>query len=164
MKKSLTGSVLLAASLACSAQTPPEEDSIRNLRSDSNRALVAGDITAFAASLAEDFVVVVGNGSFLSRDAYIAAFAKDFKDPSSVRFERIVDSIELSGALPIAAEHGHWIGHLPDGRAVFSGTYLAMWRKSEGTWKLRSELFICLACEDAQSCEAYRKRYSSSAK
>jgi ketosteroid isomerase-like protein len=161
MKKSMTGSILLAASLACSAQTPHEEDSIRSLRSISNRALVAGDISAFAASLADDFVVVVGNGSFLTREAYIAAFAKDLKDPTSVRFERIIDSVELSGALPIAAEHGHWIGRLPDGRAVFSGTYLAMWRKSGEAWTLRSELFVCLACEDAESCEAYRKRYAT---
>jgi ketosteroid isomerase-like protein len=160
MKKSMTGSILLVASLTCSAQTPSEEDNIRSLRSISNQALIARDIASFAASLSDDFVVVVGNGSFLSRDAYIAVFAKDFEYPHSVRFERIVDSIELSSALPIAAEHGHWIGHLPDGRAIFSGTYLAMWRKSEKTWKLRSELFVCLTCEDAPSCDAYRKRYS----
>ena len=98
MKKSMTGSILLVASLTCSAQTPSEEDNIRSLRSISNLALIARDIASFAASLSDDFVVVVGNGSFLSRDAYIAVFAKDFEYPHSVRFERIVDSIEISSA------------------------------------------------------------------
>jgi hypothetical protein len=38
---------------------------------------------------------------------------------------------------------------------------LAMWRKSEVGWKLRSELFVSLACKDKAACDAYRKRYQS---
>jgi ketosteroid isomerase-like protein len=152
--------VLCAISLPCVAQPSHDEERIRDLRAASNSAIGARNKEKFAASLAPDFVVVTGNGSFLSREAYIAAFAKDFEDPRSVRFERSADSIELSSSLPLAAEHGHWIGRIPDGPVLFSGTYLAMWRKSPSGWQLRSELFVSLACANAQACETYQRRYA----
>jgi ketosteroid isomerase-like protein len=137
-----------------------DEAMIRGLRTASNRAIMAGNADAFAASLAPDLVVVTGNGAFLSRDAYVAAFAGDFKDPRSVRFERTIDSVDLSRALPLAAEHGHWTGGVPGGPVLFRGTYLAMWRRSSAGWQLRSELFVVLDCKDDAACEAYRRRYA----
>ena len=148
-------------SASCLAQQSPDEDSIRGMRRASNFAIAAGDATGFAVSLDQDFMVVTGNGSLLSRDAYIAAFAKDFEDPHSVRFERIPDSIEVSRSVPLAAEHGHWVGRLPGGPVIFSGTYLAMWRKAANGWILRSELFVSLECRDAVACESYRHRYGA---
>jgi ketosteroid isomerase-like protein len=153
--------LLSMTSVACLAQINSDDASIRESRAASNAAIVAGDSKAFAANLDPDFIVVTGNGSFLSRDAYIAAFEKDFADPHSVRFERVIDSIDLSTSLPLAAEHGHWVGHVPGGPDLFTGTYLAMWRKSEGGWHLRSELFVSLACKDQAACESYRKKYQS---
>jgi len=143
------------------AQQDPDQALIRNIRSASNQAIAAGDAVGFSASLDTDFMVVTGNGSLLSREAYIAAFAKDFADPHSVRFERIVDSIDISGSVPLAAEHGHWTGRVADGPVLFSGTYLAMWRKSAGGWKLRSELFVALTCTTEAACESYRNRYGA---
>ena len=137
----------------------PQQELIRSLRNESNQAIVAGDATRFAASLDEDFVVVTGNGSLLTRQAYIAAFAKDFEDPDSVRFERTADSIEISDSVPLAAEHGHWAGRVSGGPVLLSGTYLAMWRRTERGWKLRSELFVALTCKDSAAAESYRSRY-----
>ena len=148
-------------SVSSLAQHSPDQDVIHGMRSASNVAIEAGDIAGFAVSLDQDFVVVTGNGSLLSREAYIAAFAKDFEDPHSVRFERIADSIEVSHSVPLAAEHGHWVGRLSGGPVIFSGTYLAMWRKAASGWKLRSELFVSLECKDAVSCEGYRRRYGA---
>ena len=156
-----TAAFLGFVSISSLAQGAPDQDLIRDIRSASNRAIAAGDATGFAASLDKDFVVVTGNGSLLSREAYIAAFAKDFEDPHSIRFERMIDSIEISDSVPLAAEHGHWAGRVSGGPIVFSGTYLAMWRRTEHGWKLRSELFVSLACKDAAACESYRKRYGA---
>src|SRR5438309_1669808 len=83
------------------AMAGSDEESIRGLRTASNKAIAASDIAGFAASLEPGFVVVTGNGTFLSREAYIAVFAKDFEDPHSVRFERIVDSVEISSSVPL---------------------------------------------------------------
>src|SRR3984885_7379019 len=96
--------LLFGASVSCVAQAAHDEESIRSRRAASNMAIAASDISGFAASLEPGFVVVTGNGSFLSREAYVAAFAKDFEDPHSARFERIVDSVELSSSVPLAAE------------------------------------------------------------
>lgn len=160
--KALALALLLGIGLdAGLAQPSPDQDVIRGIRSASNSAIAAGDATGFAVSLDRDFVVVTGNGSLLSREEYIAAFAKDFEDPHSVRFERVIDSIEVSRSVPLAAEHGHWVGRLPGGAIIFSGTYLAMWRKAASGWKLRSELFVSLECKDAAACESYRRRYGA---
>ena len=141
-------------------RTPPDEAKIRAVRAESNRAIQAGDIQAFAASLSDDFVVVVGNGELLTREQYVAAFEADFKTPGSVRYERVIDSVDLSTAVPLAAEHGHWVGRLPDGHVLYTGTYMAMWRQTEAGWRLRSELFVSLTCADQASCETYKKRYA----
>ena len=161
MKSLKTDVCLGIVSASGLALQTPDQDLIRAVRNASNHAIVAGDAVGFAASLDKDFIVVTGNGSLLSREAYIEAFARDFKDPHSVRFERIVDSIDISGSVPLAAEHGHWVGRVPGGPDLFSGTYMAMWRRTAGGWKLRSELFVSLACKDATACESYLRRYST---
>ncbi len=153
---------ILALTLPALSQGPNEEASIRAQRAASNRAISAGDSEAFAASLAPDLVVVTGNGTQLSRDAYLNAFAKDFQDPHATRFERVTDSVELSGVVPLAAERGHWIGRVPGGPALLRGTYLAMWRKTASGWQIRSELFVVLECTNPAACEAYRHKYAES--
>jgi hypothetical protein len=155
--------LLCCVSISCVAQASRDDEAIRSLRAASNKAISASDVLGFAASLEPGFVVVTGNGSLLTREEYIATFAKDFEDPHSVRFERVVDSIEISSSVPLAAEHGHWVGRVPGGPALFRGTYLAMWRRGEGAWKLRTELFVSLSCSDAAACESYRKRYGAAA-
>jgi len=161
MKSFVMAFLLSFAAVSCVAQAATDAQTIRGLRTRSNRAIAAGDIAGFSASLEPGFVVVTGNGSSLTREAYIAVFAKDFEDPHSVRFERIVDSIEISSSVPLAAEHGHWIGRAPGGPDLFRGTYLAMWRKSDSGWRLRSELFVSLSCTDAAACESYRRKYGA---
>ena len=95
-------------------------------------------------SLADDFVVVIGDGTFLRREEYLAAFAHGFQQSSPLSYERVADEICLSDALPLAAEHGHWTARVGDGRTLFTGTYSAMWRRTAAGWKLRSELFVLL--------------------
>ena len=87
--------------------------------------------------------MVRGSGIFSNRETYIAAFAQDFKDPKSIRYHRIIDTIEISKAAPLAAEHGHWIGHASDGRPAYGGTYLAMWRKPTRVGKFARNSSSC---------------------
>ena len=158
MRYTLLALLLVSLSLPAVAQTHQDEHEIRNLRSESNRALVKGDVSAFSSSLTDDFVIVRGNGTFSTREAYLAAFSDAAKDPHSVRYERTIDNIELSKAGPLAAEHGHWVGHLPNGQNAYGGTYLAMWRHTAAGWKIRSELFVLLSCGDPAFCSAYQQQ------
>jgi ketosteroid isomerase-like protein len=131
------------------------DEEIRGLRAKSNRAMAARDVDTFAAMLEENYVMVRGNGSFASRETTLAAFGKDFERPGSVRYERLTERVEVSEAAEMAAEDGRWVAKLPDGRAAYGGTYLAMWRRSGEGWKIRSELFVLLTCEDAAVCKEY---------
>src|SRR5580704_10212118 len=126
---------------------------IRAARQRSNRALATHDIKAFGESLAPDFVMIRGNGSFTpSRQSSIDRFAEDFKNQNAVRYERIPDKIEISSAAALAAEHGHWTATRPNGQKAYGGTYLAMSAPTETGWKIRSELFVVLTCDDEAAC------------
>lgn len=130
----------LALALALS-----DEALIRDARKASNLAIKQRNIQAFAASLREDLIVVRSDGeSIPSRAAYIDGFVTRFADPKAVLFERIAEKIEVSNALPLAAEHGRWIAFHPDGSRAYGGSYMAMWRKADAGWKIRSELYVRL--------------------
>ena len=137
--------VLHTAAVPRSAHLPSADTEIRALRAASNHAIATGDLFAISATLAHNFTVIIGDGTQLSRAAYLEAFAAIFKRTDPVRYERTPDTIDISGPLPIAAEHGHWAGTLPDGQVACTGTYMAMWRQLNSRWQLRSELFVTLA-------------------
>jgi ketosteroid isomerase-like protein len=148
--------IVVLAGLPLFAADPADE--IRAARRQSNDAIARKDLSAFASSLAEDFVMVRGSGVFVpTKAAYLETFRKDFADPQAVRFERLPDRVELSKAAPLAAEHGHWIGTRPNGAKAFGGTYLAMWRRTPAGWRIRSELFVVIDCYDEAACAAYRQ-------
>ena len=158
MASRFTVLIFTAFCTAIQCQPNPAEAEIRAARQASNIAMQHRDIKAFASTLAADFVIIRGNGVLIpSRQAYIDLFNDDFADPKAIRYERVADKIELSNAAPLAAEHGHWIGMLPDGTHAFGGTYMAMWRRTETGWKIRSELFVVLYCSDDASCTGYQK-------
>jgi ketosteroid isomerase-like protein len=151
MRKLLVVATLLIASSAC-AQTAPwpagSDALIRAARERSNHAIATRDLAAFADTLADNFRETTGRGTFIaSREEYVQAFAAEFASPSgAITYLRMPDAIDLSAALPEAAEHGRWKGMLADGRVVYTGVYLAMWRYAPAGWKLRSELYVTLAC------------------
>lgn len=158
MNGRLTLLALAVFSSQAHSQPISAEAEIRAARQASNQAIQRRDIKAFAASLDADYVMIRGNGTFVpSRQADIDRFTQDFADPKAVRYERIPDKVEISKAAPLAAEHGHWIGTHSDGSRAYGGTYLAMWRRTDAGWKIRSELFVVLSCDDGPSCDAYRK-------
>lgn len=133
---------ILALALALAVS---DETEIRAARKASNAAIKSRDIKAFGASLDSEFALTRSDGTLVpSRAAYIERFKGLFADPKAVLFERIADKIEVSKALPLAAEHGHWIAFNPDGSRAYSGTYMAMWRKASDGWKIRSELYVRL--------------------
>ncbi len=142
---------------AMGAETDATEIAIRQTRMRSNIAIRRRDVKMFAASLADDFLIVRGNSTSASRKDYLDAQTRNFSDPNGTLYDRATDKIEVSRAAPLAAEHGHWSAIQNDKR-VYGGTYLAMWRLTESGWKIRSELFVLLTCEDAPACAAYRNQ------
>jgi ketosteroid isomerase-like protein len=126
------------------AANSPTNDEIRAARTFSNQSIKRRNLLGVGDSLAENFVAVIGDGSFVpSRAAYLKLFQQDFNSPkTSLRYERITDTVQLSTTRPFAAEQGHWIG---TDAIVYTGTYMAMWEHSKDGWKIRSELYVNLA-------------------
>lgn len=128
-------------------QQEQDESNIRAAREHSNRSIVRRNLLGVADSLGEDFVAVIGDGTFVpSREAYLKLFKQAFDAPkTSLSYERVPDRIEISTSAPLASEQGHWIAKHFDGSIAHTGAYAAMWRHTPDGWKLRSELFVTLA-------------------
>ena len=151
--------MLLAFSHYLSAQNKPADSvnktAILAARMQSNRAIQARDLTGFGQTMLPDIEVTRGSGSHVTgRDSVLASVAGQFNDPDFLGYVRQTDSIQVSSMGPLAAEHGHWTGRFrrPDGIQIISGSYLSMWRKTDEGWKIRSELFVSLACSGSASC------------
>lgn len=133
----------------------PDVAVIRSLRTQSNRAIQSRDLTAFGQTMLPDIEVTRGSGSHVSsRDSVLASVAVQFNDPTFMGYVRDTDNINISSAAPLAAERGHWTGRFqrPDGIQTITGVYLAMWRKTDTGWKIRSELFVSLTCTGSAAC------------
>ena len=124
-----------------------DEAQIRNARAHSNRSIARRNLLGVADSLAENFCAIIGDGTFVpSRAAYLALFKQGFDAPkTSLTYNRIPDTIQLSTALPIAAEQGHWTATDAANKTIYTGTYTAMWQHTPDGWNIRSELYINLA-------------------
>ena len=132
-----------------------DEVTIRSLRAQSNQAIQDHDLVAFGQTMLPEIDVTRGSGSHVSgRDSVLASVAPQFKDATFLGYVRTTDSIQISTSNPLAAEHGHWTGRFrrSDGIQTITGTYLSMWRKTETGWKIRSELFVSLACTGSADC------------
>jgi ketosteroid isomerase-like protein len=150
---------LIFVAFAALAQKPAPEYEIRAAREKSNQAFKTRDVKAAGESLTDDYTVTRGNGAAVATKAtYLEALAATFGNWSAVWYQRTTDKVDISTASPvIAAEHGHWQGRYPDGRKAYGGTYLAMWRRTSAGWKIRSELFVVLTCDDPPACREYTK-------
>ena len=127
--------------------TPEDhEAAIRAARAHSNRSIARRNLLGIADSLAEDFVVIIGDGTFVpTRAAYLKLFKQGFDAPkTSLTYERIPDRIDVSTDTALASEEGHWIAINFTGTITHTGSYAAMWRQAPDGWKLRSELYITL--------------------
>ena len=147
--------VSLTASGAAQTTTPmigppvaTEIASIAKLRADSNVAIATQDVALIVSSYEEDYRGVYGYGSAeTGREAARQGWTDEFAGTPGAVYVRTPELIEISTAAPLASERGRWVGHRTvNGKLQEScGSYQAMWRKTDGHWLLRSELFVLLA-------------------
>lgn len=123
-----------------------DESNIRAARAHSNRSIARRNLLGVGDSLAENFVAVIGDGSFVSsRSEYLKLFKQGFDAPkTSLNYERIPDRIDVSSDSSLASEQGHWTATSFNGSVAFTGTYAAMWQNTANGWKIRSELYVTL--------------------
>ncbi|GAB3768090.1 hypothetical protein GCM10028818_01920 [Spirosoma horti] len=137
------------------AESKADERLIRALRLQSNEAIQARNLAGFGQTMRADIDVTRGSGSHVSgRDSVLASVSVQFRDKSFLGYVRMTDSVQVSTSAPLAAEQGHWVGRFqrPDGIQTITGVYLTMWQKDSEGWRIRSELFVSLACSGSAAC------------
>lgn len=122
------------------------EAEIRRARDNSNRAIARRNLIGVGASLGDDYVGVIGDGTFVrSRGEYLRLFKDGFDHPKeSMTYVRTPDTIHVAEDQMLAAEHGSWVATLFSGDVAYTGSYAAMWRRTQAGWKIRSEMFVTL--------------------
>ena len=126
-----------------------DTDKIRALRIESNEAIARHDVDTLQSFLDEDFVISISTGAIeRSRAEHGRSFALHFEQFPDVVYVRTPLEIVLSEAYPLAIERGTWVGSRTDknGKLENGGQYTAAWRKTNGVWRIYSELYVGLYC------------------
>jgi len=122
------------------------EAQILRARDNSNRAIARRNLLGVGDSLGEDYVGIIGDGTFVpSRAEYLRLFKEGFDHPKqSMTYVRTPEVVNVADDQALAAEHGSWVATLLSGSVAHTGTYAAMWRRTPTGWKIRSEIFVTL--------------------
>lgn len=131
---------------------------VRVQRAESNAAIEAHDAVRLRKLLDDDYHGIQGTSGDIDSggEATARSYAdEEFKDPTFVTYRRMPTSIVSARSGKRVAEVGHWEGiwRKPDGTMRKTGAYLAMWIPSGGTWRLKSEAFVTLACTGSAACD-----------
>lgn len=152
--------VPMVVAMAAGAQSAPPSDeaAIRAARMQSNQAIAAHDVAAVARHWLPDVHIVTstsaqGMGTSVNRQRMADQFTRR---PDTV-YVRTPALIDVFAAWQVASERGEWTGRWtePDGMVQVRGTYLAQWRKVNGTWLIQAEVFVPTACTGSTYCAAH---------
>jgi ketosteroid isomerase-like protein len=150
---STTVMAILAMNSFAVAQNVSDEDDIRQQRAAYNDAIAQHDVTRIVSFLDDEYQITTSLGDLQQdRDEEAAGWQALIASRRDLLYVRSPESIELSSDYPLAAEVGTWKGtwSTEDGPVWTGGRYAAMWRKADGVWKVRSELFVALYCEGSR--------------
>jgi len=123
-----------------------DEAAILRAREHSNRSIARRNLLGVGDSLSDDYVGVIGDGTFVpSRAEYLRLFKQGFDRPrQSMTYVRTPEVVNVADDRNLAAENGRWTATLPSGSVASIGSYAAMWRRTQDGWKIRSEIFVTL--------------------
>ena len=142
----------VVALVGTTAWAADDADEIKMIRMKSNEAIARHDVDTLQSYLDEDFVISISTGAIeRSRDEHGRSFAAHFEEYPDVVYVRTPLEVTLSDAYPLAIEHGTWVGSrtTENGKLENGGQYTAAWRKTDGVWRIYSELFVGLYCDGA---------------
>ena len=120
---------------------------IKSYRLASNDAIARHDVDGITKYWLDDFVQVIGRGTYQTgKDSITASLKNLFDSNPQVAYVRKPDEIVISDNDTMAWESGKWIGINSYSKG---GNYAAMWIKRDGNWMLKAELFVSLKDNDS---------------
>ncbi len=148
----------VAMALAAGQAPPDDAAAIRAARAQSNAAIAAHDVPGIARHWLPDVHIVTSTGAQgTGRDVNGDRMAQQFARRPDTVYVRTPTTIDVFAAWEVASERGEWTGRWtePDGVVDIRGTYLATWRKVDGTWRIQTELFVPTSCRGSKYCAAH---------
>jgi hypothetical protein len=142
----------------CYASTAGTSTSIvRAQRTEYNAAIAAHDAVRLRTFLVDDYHVILGSSGNVDSggDAATRGYAdEEFTDSTFVTYRRTPTSIVAAASGKRIAETGRFEGiwQKAEGTMRKTGIYLAMWVPSAGTWRVKSEAFVTMACTGSVAC------------
>lgn len=134
--------------LACAQEPPPEIDQagqaqvIRDLDAALSAAGQAQDVATFGSFFAEDAVQMPPNVPPLEGRAAIEESAADmFASGAVVRFETLDVQVSSSGDMAYSRGKYYLTIQIPEGLVRDEGSYLEVWQKVGGAWKITTDSF-----------------------
>jgi ketosteroid isomerase-like protein len=121
---------------------------IKSSRAASNEAIKKHDVNGISRFWLDDFVQVIGRGTYDTGKENIAASWKAlFDSDPQVSYVRTPQEIIISDNDTLAWEKGAWVGFHSYSKG---GNYSAMWIKRNGKWLIKAELFVSLETNKQQ--------------
>jgi len=142
--------MLALLSVSGTAHSQSDENIIRTNRAASNEAIVRHDHDAIASFLDSEYQITTSLGQMSQGvEGEAASWERLIAERPDVVYVRTPETVEVSRDYPLAAESGTWLGTWTTaaGSVRTGGSFMAMWRKVDGMWKIRAELFVALYCE-----------------
>lgn len=151
---------MAVAMSAVGAQPAPADDAaaIRAARADSNAAIARHDVAGIAKHWMPNVSIVTSTGAHDDgKDANAGRMGAQFNRRPDTVYVRTPAAIDVFGAWNVASERGEWRGRWtePDGVVDIAGTYLAQWRRVNGTWLIQAEVFVPARCTGSKYCAAH---------
>ena len=158
----LVGAMLvpMMVAMAAATQAAPagDEAAIRAARAQSNAAIAAHDVPGITRHWMDDVHIVTSTSTQgTGRQVNGQRMADQFTRRSDTVYVRTPSTVDVFAAWNVASERGEWTGRWtePDGVVQIRGTYVAQWRKVNGTWFIQAELFVPTACTGSKYCAAH---------
>ncbi|MEZ5420515.1 MAG: nuclear transport factor 2 family protein [Vicinamibacterales bacterium] len=145
-----------AVAMAAAGGQPGGDDAaaIRAARQASNAAIAAHDVAGITRHWTADVSIVTSTGAQArDRPTTASAWPGSCARPDTV-YVRTPTAIDVFSDWDVASERGEWTGRWtePDGVVDIRGTYLAQWRKVDGTWRIQAEVFVPTSCRGSAYC------------
>lgn len=141
--------ILNSIPFCSSAQNNSDVDKheILKVRSESNLAFKNHQIEKILSFLTEDINIAASNGKIIScKNVFKDDLTSLFSSNPDQYFVRSSEEVLLNTEKSIAWEKGAWVSLRPNTAnwKNYGGSYSAYWVKINGTWKIKSELFVKL--------------------
>lgn len=145
----------MLAFLLAAAAAGGDAGEIRRLRAQSNAAIASHRAGEVRRLFAAEYTAFPGSsGRPVSAEQTEQRLAAAFADPTFVTYVRTPKRIAVAASGRRAAETGSWLGlwRKSDGEMRLTGLYQATWAPGDGGWRLLNESFVTLRCTGSRSC------------